>query len=149
MATSKWQSIITAILAQLRTIKTTAGYETNAGNNVFEWRATPVEEGEMPGIVLRDTFPEEIITIGAHEHTLLIELFVFTTGATATTQARSVIADITKAMGAVDRTWGGLAEDTQPAPGSGMGTEQANKLSAVALKSFYVAFTTEPYNPYA
>jgi len=72
MATNKWQLIITAILTKLRTIKTTAGYETNAGNYVFEWRPNPLEEGELPGIILRDTFPEEVITVGAHDHKLLI-----------------------------------------------------------------------------
>lgn len=144
---NKWQLIIDAVLAQLKTIKATAGYETNAGSNVFEWRANPVEEGEMPGIMLRDTFPEEVLTVGAHEHKLLIELFVFTCGSTATTQARQVIADIVKVMGS-DRTWGGLAEDTIPAPGGGLGTDIANQLFAVAVKPFYVQYTTKPFDPY-
>jgi hypothetical protein len=148
MATNKWQQVITAVLTRLRTIKTTAGYETNAGNNVFEWRPNPLAEGELPGIVVRDTFPEEVITVGAHEHTLLIECCVFTGGATAPAQARLVIADIVKAFG-TDRTFGGLVEDTQPAPGGGLGTDQANKLAAVAVKPFYLIYTTAPFDPYA
>ncbi|MDD4919060.1 MAG: hypothetical protein PHE72_14785 [candidate division Zixibacteria bacterium] len=148
MATNKWQQIITAVLTRLRTIKTTAGYETNAGNYVFEWRANPLEESEMPGIVVRDTFPEEVISVGEHEHTLLIECFVFTSGATATTQARQVISDIVKAFG-TDRYFGGLAEDTQPAPGGGLGTDQANKMLAIAVKPFYVKYLTAPFNPNA
>lgn len=148
MPTNKWQLIITAILAKLRTISIANGYETEAGSNIFEWRANPLEETEMPGIVLRDTFPEEVITVGAHEHTLLIELFIFTTGADAVAQARKVIADINKAMGSVDRTWGGLAEDTVPAAGGGIGTDQANKFFAVAVKPYNVIYTTEPFNTY-
>ncbi len=145
--TNKWQRIITAVITQLKTIKTTAGYKTNAGTNVYEWLGRPLAEGEMPGIIVRDTFPEEIITVGAHEHTLLIECFVFTSGATATTQAREVIADIVTAFGA-DRTWGGLVEDTQPAPGGGLGTDQANKAVAIAVKPFELKYTTEPFDPY-
>lgn len=149
MATiNKWQQVVTAVLTRLRTIKTTAGYETNAGTYVFEWRANPLGEGELPGIIVRDTFPEEVITVGAHEHKLLVECFVFTGGATATTQARQVIADIVKAFG-TDRTFNGLVEDTQPAPGGGMGNDQANKMLAIAVKPFYVIYTTGPFDPYA
>lgn len=148
MPTNKWQLIIDAILTKLRTITTTNGYETNVGNNIFEWRANPLEESEMPGIVLRDTFPEEIMTVGAHEHTLLIELFIFTAGADAVAQARKIIADLNKAMGSIDRTWGGLAEDTVPANSGGIGTDQANKFFAVAVKPYNISYTTEPFNAY-
>jgi len=148
MPTNKWQKIITAILSKLRTISVANGYETNVGSNVFEWRDNPLEESEMPGIILRDTFPEEIITVGAHEHTLLIELFIFTKGADAVAQARTIIADINKVMGSVDRTWGGLAEDTVPAPGGGIGTDQANKFFSVAVKPYHVSYTTESFNAY-
>ena len=144
---NKWQAIVSAVLQKLGTIKTTSGFETNAGSNVFEWRANPLEEGEMPGIMLRDTFPEEVLTVGAHEHLLLIELFVFTCGTDATTQARQVVADIVKVMGD-DRSWGGLAEDTTPAPGGGLGTEVANQVFAVAMKPFYVLYVTKPFDPY-
>jgi len=143
---TKRQQIVEALDNLLKTILTTNGYETNLGRNVFEWRATPLIENEMPGVVWRDTADTVDLTIGQHQHNLTFEILLFAQGQTAPSTIRKMMADVVKAIGS-DLTLGGLVEDIKP-QSENMGTEQAEKFNAVAVISFIVIYTTEPFNPY-
>lgn len=109
---SKRQQIIDAIDARLKTIKTVNGYETDAGNNVFEWRATPLQDSELPALLFRDTTsPVDDETYSMHLHTLSVEITLVASGATSADIIRKMLADIQKAIG-TDATWSGIAADT-------------------------------------
>src|SRR3990170_3357246 len=54
MADSIRQQIMTAIDTRLKLITITNGYETNAGNNVYEFWDIALEDDELPAIIWRD-----------------------------------------------------------------------------------------------
>ncbi|HLE18673.1 MAG TPA: hypothetical protein VI728_10365 [Syntrophales bacterium] len=147
MADSKRQQLIDAIDARFKTIKTTNGYETELGNNVFAWRSSPIEAAELPCLLYRDTNETIELTIGAHIHTLTIETEIITSGGTAIKDIRKMLADIIKCIGA-DLTWGGIAEDTLPVAGEDIKIEQQENIITGAKLSFAAQYVTEPFNPY-
>ena len=112
----KRQQIVDAVATRLGTILTTAGYHTNLGSNVFEWKGTKFEAREMPGIDVRDTVDEidhrSIDTptnVDTHRLTVMLSLAV--DGSTSTDSVREMIADVYKAIG-TDPTFGALAIDS-------------------------------------
>lgn len=143
---TKRQQVVEALDTLLKTILTTNGYETDLGNNVFEWRATPLAEDETPGIIWRDTADTIDLTIGENQHNLNFEILLFAQGTTAPSTIRKMIADVVKAIGS-DLTLGGLVEDIKQ-NSENIGTDQAERFNAVAMLTFTVIYTTEPFNPY-
>lgn len=147
MADSKRQQIVNAIDTRLKTILIANGYETNLGQKVYEWRAAPVNENEMPCIIYRDENETIDITIGKHVHTLSISVDIIAAKAQNAAAMRKYIADIVKCIGA-DLTWGSLAEDTSPAGSDDIQIHhQENIISGAGMK-FIVQFTTNPFDPY-
>lgn len=146
MADSKRQTVMTAIAAQLATITVANGYETNAGNNVFEHRVVPLELTELPALIYRDTDDVVELTIGEDMHTLSVEVEGVVSGTSSATTMRKLLADIVKAM-AADVTFGGVVEDTNVS-GETINTEQAEKQLMSVQAEFAVEFTTQHMDPY-
>ena len=108
MADSKRQQIMTAIDTRLKLITVTNGYETNAGNNVYEFWDVALEDDELPAIIWRDGAEDSDLLVNTtQDRTLTVELILQTLGATAPAILRKLIADVEKAI-LVDNTWGGL-----------------------------------------
>ncbi len=147
MADSKRQQIVMAIDARFKTIKTVNGYETNAGNNVYEWRSSPMIESELPGLIYRDTQETEALSIGYQVHTLTIEIEGYVVGSAAPASLRKLIADVIKAIG-TDPLWGGLAEDTRPVEET-IQVEQEERRIAGARIKIEVDYRTGIFNPYS
>lgn len=148
MATNKRQLIITALDTKLKTILTTGGYETNAGNNIYEWHPYATPATQMTSIVYRDT-RDEVDTNNErdqHIHKLTVELYGYTYGTTAFTDARKLIADINKAIDA-DRKFGGYVDDV-------VLTEQVidadmnDRLTAVVLMRIELWYLTGEFDGY-
>ena len=114
MADTIREQLLSALVTRLKAIKTTGGYVTNLGNNVYHHRAGELAESELPGAVIRDLKSDIEPRVGAVEHTLDIEIsVVVAAGATSIQTVYDLIADVYKAIGTDDR-WGGLAIDTVP-----------------------------------
>jgi hypothetical protein len=115
MADSIRQQIITALDTRLKLIKTTGGYKTNAGNNVFDWLDRDLADTELDAIIYRDRTDDiqhNLIDVYTHKVRVEIEAKA-KSAATTASQIRKIMDDILKAIG-VDDTWGGLAQDTNP-----------------------------------
>jgi len=113
MADSIRQDIIDAIKTQLATIKTTAGYETNIGNHVFEWKCDNWEENQTPGVSIYDK-EEEVGVVELSRHDLRLNVSIIacvTEGTTTSANCRKALADIVKMVG-LNKRWGGLAYST-------------------------------------
>jgi hypothetical protein len=147
MTTSIRQQIITAVDTRLKTITTVNGYNTNLGNNIFEWRDAPLQESELPGAVYRDLQQTTVMAVGYHEHALALEILILLSGTEAATTIRKLIADVIKCVG-TDRTWGTLAEDTLPVSDEEIAIEHAGKkIGGISLK-FIIQYVTKPFDPY-
>lgn len=147
MPDSKRQKIVTAIDTALKNIKTSQGYETDLGDNVFEWREEPLQETEIPGAIWRDTDAPVDETFGEHLHKMILEVELFSSGASAPALLRKLIADVVKMIGA-NLTWGGLAEDTRPQT-EDIKTDRESKRIGSALLKFEILYLTARFDPYA
>lgn len=115
MPDSTRQDIIDAIDTRLKTIKTTAGYKTNAGTNVFDWLDRDLADSELDAIIYRDrNNVMDMADFDSKMNTVVVEIVVKTKSTTTTAaQVRKMIEDVYKAIG-TDETWGGLALQTIP-----------------------------------
>ena len=146
MAESKRQQIVTAIDARLKTIRVVNGYETNAGNNVYEWRSSAMIESELPGLIYRDTQETEALSIGYQVHTLTIEIEGYVVGNAAPANLRKLIADVIKAIG-VDSLWSALAEDTRSVEETIQVEQEERRIAGTRIK-IEVDYRTGIFNPY-
>lgn len=108
--------IIQAIVDRFETILTAAGYYTDLGEHVVEWKTTKWQTQDLPGVAVKDLsdIPLSEQTRGSHNYlirqlTVLIELA--TSGTTSVQAIRQMIADIYRAI-SQDETWVGLAIQT-------------------------------------
>lgn len=109
MADSIHQKIIGKIDTRFKAILIAGGYATNMGNNVFEWRETPLAATELPGLIYRDPREERIPGCGVYDLSLQIEIDLFSTSPAG---IRSCLADIERAV-FVDETWETLAQNSE------------------------------------
>ena len=144
--TSKRQQIVTAIDTRLKLITITNGYETNAGNNVYEWRSSAMIESELPGLIYRDTQETEALSIGYQVHTLTIEIEGYVVGNAAPANLRKLIADVIKAIG-VDSLWSALAEDTRSVEETIQVEQEERRIAGTRIK-IEVDYRTGIFNPY-
>lgn len=130
----KRENIVNALVTRLKTIST-ASYETNAGENVFLWRESPLEADEVPGIFVYDTddvsvdFSLAPSHSRAEEHQLTVELGLV---ATSTDEYRKIVRDVRKCIG-VDETFGGLAMRTTPVRSSVAVDDQGVKILGIEM----------------
>lgn len=115
MTDSIRQQIIDKIDARFKAIKTTAGYKTNIGNNVFDWLGRDLADTELDALIYRDkTNAIEEAEFGKIFNKITLEIEIKTkSGSTTAKQTRMMIEDAYKAIG-TDETWSGLAIETKP-----------------------------------
>ena len=125
MSTISRQLLLDAVKARLATIRTAAGYYTDIGATVSEWRVTAFDEGELNAVTVRD--PEDLPIAGTIQGmnavmdrhlTVVIGLPFWGGSAEAAAVVRKAVADVYKAIGASDgiypgEQWGGLAMQTE------------------------------------
>jgi hypothetical protein len=114
MADTIRQKIVDALLARLATIRTAAGFETNIGRSLFEWRdleASPfapdvelIAESDLSALNIKDKAEPAIDALvqGRHEKDLQFELEIGTNKKTETTSVaywlRKIIGDVEKCL---------------------------------------------------
>lgn len=138
-------SLVNAIEARLKTIKKTGGYATDAGNHVFTWRKTPVTVKETPCILLYDNAAEssdDADTIGGRLHNLTVTIIGMTSNKTSASQARSLLADIFKAVGTDNGSFGGAANWSDPVAHE-INLETDGDVTAAAKVTLQVAYRTD------
>lgn len=138
------QQICTKINTLLKTVKTTAGYETDMGNRVYEWLSYPLDEEALTACSFKDTDLITKIGSGHWKHTLTVEVLLF---ANTPATIRLMIADCIKAFGK-DLEWGALARSTDLIAETN-GVEQKNKKILVANLTFVIVFHTAAFDSYA
>jgi hypothetical protein len=149
MTDPKRQTLITAIDTRLKQILVSpGGYNYNLGSSVHEWRSTPLDDSELPAVIYRDLEEVVSVTVGKHEHRMLLEIELALSGATVPATMRKGIADIVKALG-VDLTFGGLAEDTEFEGTEAISIIQNERRIAGVILRFIVTYLTNPFDPYA
>ncbi len=134
-----------AIVTALGTIKTTAGYSTNLGNSVKEFRTVPVAKA-ADGLTVYDRGQENV---GSADQVKALtewrlEVMVDITYTTTSAQnIRKAIADVYKAIG-VDDTYSGKAHFTVPVNDE-MNLIQEEKKVADARIIFHVYYRTTTF----
>jgi hypothetical protein len=147
VADSVRQDIIDALDARLKAILVTNGYETDIGQNVFDWLAEPLEEDDLPALIYRDTSVETTIdTIASFAHKMILNIMVAVANSTPMTTIREIIADIDKAIG-VDHTFGNLALMTERISDEA-GVEIDEKKYAGCQIVYAITFRTSGFNDY-
>lgn len=116
------QNIISALIAALEGITIENGYNTDAGNNVAEWKtydSDPAEDGDT--IVVHDircepsTDAESESDDNARDYDfkkLTVNIILLTCGKDAPQTLRLMIDDVCKAIGS-DDSFGGIADNTE------------------------------------
>lgn len=140
------QRVISALDTRLKTITIANGYKTNLGNNIFGWRVIDLQESELPGAEYKDNEETTVIAVGTHLHTLPIEITINTQGGTSAEDARKLIADVVKCIGA-DTTFSGLAQDAFIGGSTMAADQKENKIIEMTVKVI-IEYTTNPFDPY-
>lgn len=107
---SKDAEIMDALKTRLQTILIANGYQTDAGQKVFVWRATPLGENEVPAIMADDTdiSHDDGAIMGMTRHTMTVGLVAVISGTSSLVEARKTRADLKKCLFGF-HTMGGLA----------------------------------------
>jgi len=139
---SKRQSICTAVGTAFKAILISNGYQTDLGKHIFEWRTTPLEPNEMPGIMWRDaTNNYEGPVIGRTSNELFFECEICFSGSTAPAKMRDYIADFRKCL-MDNNTWGCLAVGTSMITDETSNIEQADRKTGATALKFAVKYIT-------
>lgn len=158
MPTTIRQRLVNAVKARLELILVASGYNSDLGQRVHLWRATPLGEDEAPFLNLKDVKrTTETVLLGqsAHQHTLTLWVEVLArrdVDVPADEIVRRYLADVEKAVG-VDRYWTEaatgtrLAFDTRPVEDQ-MTVEQAGQIIAGARHTFTILYRTRAFDPY-
>lgn len=154
MSESIRQQIVDKVVERFTGILAAAGYKTDLGKNVHLWRdtseaAAPFGDNELPAANIWDTDNKTEPTTFAtrkHTHRLTIEVELRPITTEVDKNLRRMIADIAKAIG-VDRTWGGLARDTEPFEDKS-GLQHAAKVIAGCSYKFVIVYETIAFDPY-
>ncbi len=109
------QQIMDRIRARFAGIRTAAGYGTDIGAHVFEWKISPFQEPDIPGVAVRDPDDEKEAASGSRtRHRLMVEATAVVSGdlGDVPAQMRDAIEDLQAAV-AVDEKWGLGDQDAQ------------------------------------
>ena len=107
------QTIITDMITRLEAITTVNSYNTNIGNNIFEWREYPTDTSNYPCLIIKDV-NENFESMGhhVHDHTLTIEWILYTSGSSCQSDMRKAISDVYSVIGD-DLSWNKVCYDTE------------------------------------
>lgn len=163
---SKRERIMDLVIARLKSILTTAGYQTNVGNNVDYWRTGSFSEEEMAdkpegALGVRDL--DEIKSVEGDnrkvargigtekfERDIHVQVEIAKTGEQSPTDVHKIIADIETAIGKDVRWHEGakaLAIGTRPRIDRSLVDQQTLKTSGVVYE-FFIRYVTDAFNPY-
>lgn len=142
------QQIVTAVAARLATILTANGYQTDLGENVFQFKPEPWTTTEMPGTDLREEVTDDTLSFGLEIHTMKVICRCMVTGAASNEDVRKVHGDITTMVG-TDPTWGGLAQNTGLVTARLAEVRQAEELFSGVDVTFDIEYTTGIHDAYA
>ena len=153
----KRNSIMSAVVTRMQGILISAGYYSNLGSNVFEWRPkvvteggasyVPTEQTELPALHIRDTADEteRADLSGNEDHTLAVEIEIAHEATATGVTMRKHIEDVRKAIG-VDQSWSGLALHTDSAMTMETVRLQADRTFFRTLIRLRIAYTTSAFN---
>lgn len=140
------QQIMTALAARLATIQIANGYQTDLGLHIFDHKAEPWAEEDLPGGNLEDTdVPEQ--WIGLELHRLNVQFLGIISGGTPSENLRAIHGDVITAIG-VDRTFGGLCEETSAVTADPAQVKIGENVFTGALVRFTIEYTTGNMNAY-
>ncbi|DAB40802.1 MAG TPA: hypothetical protein CFH81_00400 [Sulfurovum sp. UBA12169] len=92
--------IVTILISHLQQISSANGFYTEAGANVFEWRAKAIEDDLLPAIIVCDPEDNAVDDSQTLKHKLKIEIDIaVSSGKQTTMDMRMVSSDILKAFG--------------------------------------------------
>lgn len=145
MADSIRQQIMEKLAARLATIKTTAGYKTNIGNNVFDWLARDLADSELDAVIYRDVSASiNTETLALRNNIMRVEIELRTKSASTTAERmREMIEDVYQAIGA-DDTWDCLAIDTNPLSEE-LQVGMSDKITGAATITVEIEYRTEKW----
>jgi hypothetical protein len=139
------QQVTDALAASLRLIRTTNGYQTEAGANVFVWRKYELTASELPCLLVSDTaLSRDMVIIGTVDNTLTAEIVAVAEGSTSAAQARLIEADLIKCLedfdlAAVMPDWGALRVEQ-----STLAMEQHEQVVAAVSITVKLNYRTAP-----
>lgn len=140
------ESIVASIITRLETILTANGYQTNLGNNIFDWKVIDVQEADLPCAIVKDTSEDVETKGGNHLHSLQIEVEAKSPGVDRAIP-RKIIADVQKAIG-VDPNFDSQVYRTEPVENETLDFEQQNKVFSSIIIKFVVNYATLAFQPY-
>ena len=119
-------------------------YLTDAGDNVYVQRATPLDGSSVPAIVIYDSESVDADTFGEELHLLTLELELVASGDTADQMVRQVETDVINVV-QLDPTWGGLADDTVITRNDEIQMMAVDKIMSAMALTLTVEYTTVVY----
>ncbi len=108
--------------------------------NVFEWRTTPINNSELPAIIVRDPFDSIDETSDDGDHVLTIELIILLSGNTSPADLRTAIEAVLTAFSNIETLSGVIGAVYI---GGEKDSEQAKKKFMAAYLTCEVYYLTE------
>lgn len=148
MADSKHQQIIDAIIATMQGITTAAGYETNLGDNVDDWKVNWDDE-EMPALSVCDITEDQQLVGDQPDarnqiNLLNVQFRIFVKNGTRARALRKMKADVNKAIGSNTR-WNKLAMWTKPKRSGMVIPDESFEIGGKAIE-IQIAYMTGAFN---
>lgn len=147
MSDSTRQSIMEALDTRLKTIKTTAGYKTNAGTNVFDWLDRDLADTELDAIIYRDKSGSraQVSMSGKTRNSIMVEIEVKTKQSTGTAaRVRNILEDVMKSVG-TDEKFTSLCSITKPGDDE-IDIQQAEKTIGSGRITINIEYETEKWS---
>lgn len=153
MPTSLRQQIIENVKTQLKTILVGNGFNSNLGQNVFDWKTSAWGQNEMPGLSVEDgSHNTQSWTLGKPgtgkvQQTINLEIFIkVESGTTPAETLRGMIADVIQAIGN-NFTFGLTNVWTEQDQDAALLVQEKNVISGARL-GFKVHYISGVLNPY-
>ena len=138
------QQIIILLETALEGIKTASGYETNLGNNVFEWQEFPMDTAIFPACTFRDTMVPVKHSTKEWANLLGVEIILY---GNTPEEVRKMVADVIKAIGTKQPNWDGLAYKTDLAD-EDTGSDHKNRRIFISKLVINIHFLTAYWSAY-
>jgi len=94
---SKRQEIMDLVDAKFKTISIAKGFSSDLGNNVFEFRDSPIADEELPALSYGD-ISDDINDEETGNHNLNLDVEISATGSTSPAAMREMIQDVLTAF---------------------------------------------------
>ena len=130
MAATRYDNIVTALLARLEAITQAAGYRTDAGEHVFLNLELATEPKDLPCLILRPgdvvDSEDETVAIGEEGHALPVEIEGIIEDTEDGASGQQLRQDILQALKS-DQSFGGLVQEGITASSSSVETYDAGE----------------------